>query len=231
VGPTGLYTLAVGGTNVDAFCDQQTDLGGWTLIASFVNNDGARHWSTLDAFQNPELRFGTLDARDSADYKSATYGAIVGDDILIVTDEYAFAFHAVLNNQTFSSFMTNAWPSSCSTSWLREGADFTQGLTTTQAALLGMNLRANDPNENACFPLEEASALAFIAGDVQNNGLGNSPTTSAWGALDLSLPNLANFTTITCTPPVYPCNSAGWKKPFDDFGASVKAQRALLFVR
>lgn len=224
--------IVVNEMTMNVYCEQTTDDGGWTLIASFVNDDGARSWATVESLQSPGPGFGALDVRETADYKSPAYGAVAANDILVMTEEYDFAFHDVLESQSFSSFMTTSWPTTCSSAWLREGADFTRNLTASQAVLLGISVRAVDPNDSACFPLEEAAALAFLAGDVQNQGLGNSPNhDNEWGSLDMSLPRLANFTAVACTPPMYPCNAAGARKLWDGFGTAAKARRALVFVR
>lgn len=230
VGQSGIYTITIAGQPTPVFCEHTLAGGDWTLIGSFVNSDGARQW-TLASLQSAEPTFGALETRESMDYKSAAYGNQTGTDLLVVTDEYAFSFHALFARQTFASFMTSSWPTACSVVWLRQGASFTQGLSQQQASTLGVSVRAFDTNDNACFPGGQGTALSFLVGPLHTNGLGNAPLAQvAWASLDMSLPNLASFGVAGCAPG-YPCNSAGLEKTWDDYGASVKAQRALLFIR
>jgi hypothetical protein len=233
---TGTYDIdpdgAGGAAGFAAYCDQARDAGGWTLIASMVNNDGARAWATLAAFTDPAPVFGTIANHTAADFKSPAYGAVAGDDLLIVTDQYAFAFHAALGTRTFGAYIAAGWPASCATAWREEGADYTESLDANQAAALGIILRGNDENDSRCFPTgDEIAVIAFVGGPVSNHGLGNAAVGSAWGQLDISLPNLAAFTPIGCAGSSYPCNAAHVDQPWTDYGASVKALRALVFVR
>src|SRR5438105_2732242 len=79
---SGVYTLPSG----DAYCDEDTDGGGWTLVATLVNADGARQWSSLAAFTG-STGFGSLAGRDTADYRSPLFAQLSGSDLMIVTDE------------------------------------------------------------------------------------------------------------------------------------------------
>jgi hypothetical protein len=229
----GITTIELAGQLERVFCQQTVDGGGWTLIGSFINNDGARTWNTAASLQDATT-FGSLDSHLTADYKATAYGSLPGRSILVVTEEYAFAFHDLFASQTFATFATSMWPTTCSTAWLREGPSFTQGLTTEQANALGIIVLPLDTNDGDCFPNGQAAAIAFLSGPLHNNGLGNSTQQpiggEAWAGLDMSLPNLASFTVSPCAG-TYPCNTNGLTKTWDDYGEFVKAQRALLFIR
>ena len=91
--PTGTYWLTnPAGGAFEGWCDMEPDGGGWTLVATLHNGDeGDTSWTdgrviggadNLDNWQN-DVVFGSLDARESGDFKGLSYHAVEGRDVLL----------------------------------------------------------------------------------------------------------------------------------------------------
>jgi len=195
----------------DVWCEMDKDEGGWTLVA-VVANDGSRHWNTVAVFQNNST-MGSLNSLTN-DFKSPAYRDVEGSDLLIVTDEYEFAFHDLLSDKSFGKFVSDNWPGGCSTSWMHGMPDYYANLTAEQAALFGFTLRGHDDNAS-CFPdSNENAAISFMAAECcWVNGLGNNTCCNGtWGSHDHSLLKKSRLIPITCgqggygAPGVWPCN-------------------------
>jgi hypothetical protein len=230
-----LYWLeGTGGSLFEAWCDMTQDGGGWTLVASVVN-DGSRNWTSLTTFTDSSS-FGSVASSQTADFKSEAMSEIEGDDMLVVTDDYAFSFHAVLGMVETTAFIQAEYDSTqCNTSFHASGADWSDGLTAAQAAAQNLIVRPLDTNAT-CFPGSNENALLGFqnATCCWAGGLGNTPGGQAtWSTHDLSLVQSATMLPTTCTAGVYPCNDVGYQLDYSSFcyGTSCKVTYAELYVR
>ncbi|MCB9744701.1 MAG: hypothetical protein H6740_19055 [Alphaproteobacteria bacterium] len=238
---SGVYWL-YGATNGDfeAWCDMDTDGGGWTLIGSIVNEyhvtgSHSRSWDTL-AVWTDTTTFGSYASSETADYKGEGYVDTTGDDFLVVSDEYSFGFYNVLGGASLATFITGEYDSNqCSQDFLASGADYYDQLTATQAAGMSFVVRPQDTNAD-CFPgANENAILGFQLADCcWANGLGNCTNCySSWSVYDNSLLQLSRIAATTCTPGTYPCNDAGYYLTRNQhcYDVSCKVVYAELYVR
>ncbi|MCB9760223.1 MAG: hypothetical protein H6739_10345 [Alphaproteobacteria bacterium] len=92
--PDGLYYVDPdSGGALEVWCDMSTDGGGWTMVASFNNNDGTYNWTryasdtdNLDNWRNQDT-FGDLSTHTSADYKSEAFWRVDAATDILVTDD------------------------------------------------------------------------------------------------------------------------------------------------
>ena len=133
---SGVYTIDLSGTSAKVHCDMTTDGGGWTLVATLSNSD-ARNWSYQGKYAN-WLSATTLVKTSpdlTADYKSAAYGALKANDLLVRTGKGAWASYSGIGNVTFLAKLQSE-KSSCN-AW------------TTSAALLKVkNYNVTSMNQN-----------------------------------------------------------------------------------
>lgn len=82
----GTYTVdadGVGGEEPYAVrCDMTTDGGGWTLVGAVARNDAGEPWADENTWMNAST-FGTLATYGTADFKSAAWTGVEGDDIML----------------------------------------------------------------------------------------------------------------------------------------------------
>ncbi|MCG8421675.1 MAG: hypothetical protein MJE77_27460 [Proteobacteria bacterium] len=210
---TGVYPLDPDGDGplapFDAWCDMDADGGGWTLVASVVN-DSTRRWNGLDVWTGDTV-FGTIADRTVSDFKSLAFARVRGSDFLVRTVDYAFAFHELIPDTDLASFIQGAFPDQCNVTYQRSAPDWHEGLTDDQASVLGFLVRPLDSNA-ACFPNGNENALIGLnlASCCWAGGLGNTPAGQAeWSTHDLSLLTRDRLIVEPCTAGVYPCNDNG----------------------
>ena len=231
--PTGSYSLAPDSAgSIAVTCEMTAHSGGWTLIGSVVNGV-ARKWNTVAAFTDTTV-YGAAASAKTANYKSAAWSRVSGDDLRMETSQYSFGFNKLLGAKAFGPYIKAGWPAGCNTTWLRSGADFATGLTATLQKAMNFTLRAKDTNAS-CFPgTNENTAVSFIGATCcWVGGLGNNPSAHGWGTHDLSLLTLSRYKTAACTKNVYPCNANGLLVDQTAFcyDATCKVKYALIYVR
>ena len=214
----GTYVLEdSSGSTYDVHCDQTSDGGGWTLVASVVNEVNItgshdRNWDSYDVWTD-DTTFGTLGSQTTADFKSTAFAEVSGDDMMVETDAYSFAFANVLGTTDFADFMAGEYDSAtCSEDFIASGADWSSGLTTDQADVMVLVVRPSDTN-CTCFPgCNENAILGFqLSSCCWANGLGNTPNGySTWDIYDNSLLTTSYISKTTCTAGTYPCSDAGF---------------------
>ncbi|MCB9744702.1 MAG: hypothetical protein H6741_26955 [Alphaproteobacteria bacterium] len=237
----GLYWV-YGATNGDfeAWCDMTTDGGGWTLIGSVVNEylvtgSHSRSWNSLTVWTDTTT-FGNYASSDTADFKGEGFVDTTGDDLLFVTDQYAFGFYNVLGGASLATFITGEYDSNqCSQGFLASGADYYDQLTATQAAALSFVVRPKDTNAT-CFPGSNENSIigTHLASCCWAGGPGNCPTCQGyWQTHDLGMLSLSNVIPETCTAGVYPCNDNGYTLSQGGFSydTAKKAVFAEMYVR
>ena len=231
---TDTYWIAPLGPAYEVRCDMDRDDGGWTLVGSLVN-DLVRNWATFDVFTDI-TSFGALDDRATADFKSEAWSEVLADDILVVTDEYAFAFRGVFGGQDLAAWVATEYDAQlCSETFVKSGADWSENLAQDQAEFVSLLVRPRDTNAT-CFPgSNENSVLGMqLASCCWANGLGNCPTCQAvWQTHDHSILTLANVQPQACTPGTYPCNDNGWwgNQGASCYDTSCKAPWVEVYVR
>jgi hypothetical protein len=231
----GLYYLDGEETGAfQAYCDMTSDGGGWTLIASVVN-DGVRNWDSYDEWTGTGT-FGTIEDRQEADFRSPAFFDITGVDVMFRTAEYSFAFFGIVGDLDFAAFLADEFDdSACSTNFLASGADWSEELTEEQAALQSFLVRPWD-NNASCFPSGNENAFIGLqlASCCWTAGLGNNPGGgTGWRGHDMSLLQLSHLNPASCSAGAYPCNENGLVNPNGDFcyDTSCKQSWAELFVR
>ncbi len=213
----GIYTLEGGsGTTYSAYCDQSTDNGGWTLVGSVVNEINTtgshdRNWDSYSAWTDDSTT-GSIGDRQSADYKSEAWVQVDGDDLMILTDEYGFAFYNLVGGQPYGDHIAAEYSSSCSENFLASGADFYTTLSATEAAAFVYIIRPKDTNAQ-CFPNSSENAIVGLQLEscCWAGGLGNTPSGyPTWEIYDNSLLKLTRIAPKSCTAGLYPCNDNGY---------------------
>ena len=230
----GTYWLTGSTGDYQTHCDMTRDSGGWTFIGSVVN-EGSRSWNSEAAWLTDATPFGTVVDRQAADAKIDAYWETTGWDLMIVTDEYAFAFYDVLDDQSFQGFLGTEYTTSCSQTFLASGADWYETMTSSQALVQVLVVRPLDDNALACFPAgNENAILGFqLSSCCWANGLGNTPNGYAsWESYDNSLLQLSRISSSTCSAGNYPCNDAGYYNGGTNcYDSSCKVTWAEMYVR
>ena len=190
------------------YCDIISDGGGYTLIG-VVANDGTRKWNSLAAFTDGST-FGSLSDL-TKNFRSSAFKMVSGNDFLVVTPEYAFGWHNLLENKSFADYLAEKWPASCAKTWTRGRPDYYSNLTLDQANLIGFTLRGWDDNA-ACFPdgNENSAVPRMTAECCWANGLGNNPVDlNGWSTHDLSLLKKEHLVGVSCDPAKWPATLKG----------------------
>ncbi len=230
----GSYWLTGTTGDFETWCDMTRDSGGWTFIGSVVN-EGSRSWNSEAVWLTDTTTFGTVVDRQAADSKIDAYWETTGWDLLIVTDEYAFAFYDVLDDQSFQGFLSSEYTTSCSQTFLASGADWYETMTSSQALVQVLVVRPLDDNAVACFPAgNENAILGFqLSSCCWANGLGNTPNGYAtWETYDNSLLQLSRIAMGTCSAGNYPCSDAGhYNAGTNCYDSSCKVTWAEMYVR
>jgi len=232
--PDGRYWLDTGSGPFETECDMTSDGGAWTLLGT-VANDGNRTWDNLAVFTDTTT-LGDISTWNGSDYKNPAWEALVGDDLLVRTDEYKVAWTGLLGSASFADWITAEYDATqCSTTFLGGTPDYYSGLTSAQVNLFDVTVRGLDDNANNCFPGSNENALISFtfSSCCWNNGLGNTPGGYAtWQTYDLSMLRVNNLVGSNCSTG-YPCNPAG--RVHDNgsncYDASCKAAYASVWVR
>ena len=221
------------GSVFEAWCDMTTDNGGWTLVASVVN-DGSRNWNSTSAFEGTGT-FGSIADAQSADFSSRPC-PVWRATFFVVTSSYEMAFYSVLLGDEMTTWLASEYDSSaCNSTWLVSGVDYSSGLTTAQAAAQGHH-RPAAGQQRQLLPEPERERLPGLPQrDVMlERGLGNAPNGQAtWRTHDLALLQASRMSPTTCSSGSYPCNDNGYVLSNTSFcyGTSCKETWAEIYVR
>jgi hypothetical protein len=140
--------------------------------------------------------------------------------------------------ESLAAFITAEYDkSTCSTDWLKSGADWTAGLATSLAPIFNFAVNPLD-NNNGCFS-SGGGESAILGMQAQSccwvDGLGNtSGGVPSWVALDLSLrkESYLSASSWICSAGSWPCNDLGYTIATNDcWDASCKVSRAEMYVR
>ncbi len=209
----GSYWLTGTTGDYETWCDMTRDGGGWTFIGSVVN-EGSRSWNSEAVWLSDTSSFGAVVDRQAADSKIDAYWEAQGWDLMVITEEYGFAFYDVLDDQSFLDFMASEYDgSTCSQTFLASGADWYETMSSSQALLHVLVVRPLDDNAASCFPSgNENAILGFqLSSCCWAAGLGNTPNGyPTWDVYDNSLLQLAYLSTGSCSAGSYPCSDAGY---------------------
>ncbi len=228
------WLIGDSGAVFEAWCDQTTHGGGWTLVGSVVN-EGSRHWNSYAVWTDTST-FGGYTTAQSADYKSDAFYDTIGDDLMVQTASYDMGFEAVMGGWSLADFIATEYDSTtCSTTFLASGADWWSGLDASQAAAQTVIVRPLDSNAT-CFPgSNEQVILGFHAATCcWVGGAGNTPGGQAdWRQHDGSFIQASYMTVSSCSAGVYPCNANGKALHTSSFSydTSQKETWAELYVR
>jgi len=230
----GTYWLTGSTGDYEDHCDMTRDGGGWTFIGSVVN-EGSRSWNSEAVWMTDTTTFGTVVDRQAADSKIDAYWEADGYDLMVITEEYGFAFYDVLGGQSFLDFFAANYPTTCGQTFEASGADWYETMSSSQALLHGLVLRPLDDNAGSCFPSgNENAILGFqLSGCCWANGLGNTPNGYAsWELYDNSLLELSYLSASVCSAGSYPCNDAGYLNGGSNcYTESCKVTWAEMYVR
>jgi hypothetical protein len=232
----GSYWLTGSSGDFETWCDMTRDGGGWTFIGSVVN-EGSRGWDSEAVWLTDTTGFGTVVDRQAADSKIDAYWETAGWDLMVATEEYAFGFYDVLDDQSFQGFMNAEYDAStCSQNHLASGADWYETMSAAQAALHSLVVRPLDDNATTCFPSgNENAIIGFQLSECcWANGLGNTPVGyPSWQVYDNSLLELSRLTDYSCSAGAYPCNDLGHavNRAYNCYDTSCKVSWAELYVR
>eukprot|EP01051_Picozoa_sp_SAG22_P007766 SAG22_NODE_558_length_9115_cov_15.267524_4_plen_1578_part_01 len=177
---SGIYTIAVGGGDpLDAYCDMETEGGGWTLAA--VSSDDGQHtwtWDNRHYIDTDTTVFGSLDHRNQ-DYKSAAVHSLVMNQILFVHHPTGVtAVYTITDGPPGGeslSELIQRHPMSCGVD--KGFYELTSGTLTVKNRLCSTRLYVNphdiDGGEGEFFPCNRANgdnAYGFAFSADQNNG-------------------------------------------------------------
>jgi len=235
-GGDGSYWLTGTAGDFETHCDMTRDGGGWTFIGSVVN-EGSRGWNSEAIWLTDGATFGTVVDRQAADSKIDAYWETAGWDLMIATEEYAFGFYDVLDEQSFQGFLNTEYDAStCSQTMLASGADWYETMSAEQASLHALVVRPLDDNAGTCFPNgNENAILGFqLSQCCWANGLGNTPAGyPSWQIYDNSLLELSRIATASCTTGAYPCNDLGYTidRAYNCYDSTCMVTWAEMYVR
>lgn len=182
--PDGTYLIdpdgSAGAQPIQVQCDMTTDGGGWTLVASVVEDDGVYSWTQFAngpaniANWTNRWTFGSLEAFQVSDYKSPAFVTLAANDLMVMDETGNWGrFNQVLQGKSLRERISGV--TTCATApLLAPGSPQIASSDPVAAANMFFGFMGGDPNDTNRCPLNYApdatdAAVIFMGGNSSSS--------------------------------------------------------------